>query len=114
MVEFSKRDNCFKGYFLSCRRKEGLKVYNLSQCISIEDTGKVFDSDETEAFYEAYREQQMDKVEIEFDDRPGLADRVLTEFSPWKKAVYLFLKLEYIIYLSFIRNRMAKRWLFDY
>ena len=86
MVEFSKRDNCFKGYFLSCRRKEGLKVYNLSQCISIEDTGKVFDSDETEAFYEAYREQQMDKVEIEFDDRPGLADRVLTEFSPWKKS----------------------------
>lgn len=85
LVEYSKRDNCFKGYFLSCRRKEGLKVYNLSQCISIEDTGKTFDSDETKAFHEAYREQQMDKVEIEFEDKPGLADRVLSEFSPWKK-----------------------------
>ena len=86
LVEFSKRDNCFKGYFLSCRRKEGLKVYNLSQCISIEDTGKAFDYDETKSFYETYREQQMDKVEIEFDDKPGLADSILTEFSPWKKS----------------------------
>ena len=85
LVEYSKRDNCFKGYFLSCRRKEGLKVYNLSQCISVEDTGKVFDADETKAFYKKYREKQMDKVEIEFEDKPGLADRVLTEFSPWKK-----------------------------
>ena len=86
LVEFSKRDNCFKGYFLSCRRKEGLKVYNLSQCISIEDTGKTFDYDETKAFYETYREQQMKEIKIEFDDKPGLADRVLTEFSPWKKS----------------------------
>ena len=88
LVEFSKRDNCFKGYFLSCRRKEGLKIYNLSQCISIEDTGKTFDYDETKAFYETYREQQMKEteIEIEFDDKPGLADRVLTEFSPWKKS----------------------------
>lgn len=85
LIEYSKRDNCFKGYFLSCRRKEGLKVYNLSQCISIEDTRKEFDAAETKVFFETYREQQMDKVEIEFDDKPGLADRVLTEFSPWKK-----------------------------
>lgn len=85
LVEYSKRDNCFKGYFLSCRRKEGLRVYNLAQCISVEDTGKPFDAIEAKTYFDNYREQQMDMVEIEFDDKPNIADRVLTEFSPWKK-----------------------------
>lgn len=85
LVEYSKRDNCFKGYFLSCRRKEGLKVYNLAQCISVEDIGKQFDAIEMKVYFDEYRKRQMDKVEIEFDDKLNLADRVLTEFSPWKK-----------------------------
>ena len=85
LVEYSKRDNCFKGYFLSCRKKEGLKVYNLAQFISVEDTGKQFDSNEVKTYFDEYRELQMDKLEIEFDDKSNIADRVLTEFSPWKK-----------------------------
>ena len=85
LVEYSKRDNCFKGYFLSCRRKEGLKVYNLAQCISVVDTGKPFDAIEVKTYFDDYREQQMDMVEIEFDDKSNIADHVLTEFSPWKK-----------------------------
>lgn len=85
LIEYSKRDNCFKGYFLSCRRKEGLKVYNLAQCVSVEDTGKNFDGKELKDFFDDYRVRQMDKVEVEFEDRPNLADRILTEFSPWKK-----------------------------
>lgn len=85
LVEYSKRDNCFKGYFLSCKRKEGLKVYNLAQCISVEDTGEQFDAIELKNYFDAYRERQMDKIEFEFDDKRNMADRVLTEFSPWKK-----------------------------
>lgn len=85
LVEYSKRDNCFKGYFLSSRKKEGLKVYNLAQFISVEDSGKQFDSSEVKTYFDVYREQQMDKLEIEFDDKSNIADRVLTEFSPWKK-----------------------------
>lgn len=85
LVEYSKRDNCFKGYFLSYRRKEGLKVYNLAQFISIEDTGKRFDANELKTYFDEYREQQMDKIELEFDDKLNIADRILTEFSPWKK-----------------------------
>ena len=85
LVEYSKRDNCFKGYFLSCRKKEGLKVYNLAQFLSVEDSGKQFDSNEAKNCFAIYREQQMDKFELEFDDRSNIADRVLSEFSPWKK-----------------------------
>ena len=85
LIEYSKKDNCFKGYFLSCRKKEGLKVYNLAQCVSIEDTEERFDSTELRTSFDTYRKQQMDKVEIEFEDKPKLADRILTEFSPWKK-----------------------------
>ncbi|MDO4324675.1 MAG: WYL domain-containing protein [bacterium] len=85
LVEYSKRDNCFRGYFLSCRKKEGMKVYNLAQCSSVENTGKRFDDMELRTFFDTYRDQQMDKVEIAFEDRPKLADRILTEFSPWKK-----------------------------
>lgn len=85
LVEYSKRDNCFKGYFLSCKKKEGLKVYNLAQFISVEDTGKQFDANEVKTYFDEYREQQMDKLELEFDDKSNIADRVLTEFSPWRK-----------------------------
>ena len=85
IVEYSKRDNRFKGYFLSCRKKGGLKIYNLNQCISVEDTGKKFNPNKPNSYYEEFRKKNMAEVRIQFDDKQNLADRVLTEFSPWEK-----------------------------
>lgn len=85
LVEYSKRDDCFKGYFMSCRKKEGLKVYNLAQIISVEETDTKFDETKLMSCFDSYRKKQIDTVEIEFKDNPGLVDRVLTEFSPWRK-----------------------------
>lgn len=34
---------------------------------------------------DAWRERQMTEVQLEFPDVNNIADRVLTQFSPWKK-----------------------------
>ena len=48
-------------------------------------TDRTFDPSELESYFASYRERQTDAAEIEFEDKPGLADQVLTEFSPWRK-----------------------------
>lgn len=85
LVEYSKRDNCFQVYFLSCRKKEGIRICNLAQCISVEMEETAFDPNETQTYFEEYIEKQKGKVEIEFNDRQGLAERILTEVAPWEK-----------------------------
>lgn len=92
VIEYSKRDNRFVGYFLSCKRKEGLKEYPLAQIVSVEEAfedgsgkNKTFDMNEAKKKFEEYKAKQQTSVELEFSDKLNLADRILTEFSPWDK-----------------------------
>lgn len=92
VVEYSKRDNRFVGYFLSCREKEGLKEYPLAQIVSVGQVfkdgsgeNKTFDMNEAKKKFEEYKAKQQTSVELEFSDNLNLVDRILNEFSPWDK-----------------------------
>ena len=83
-LEFSKRDNRFRGYLQSCRDGEIYQM-NLSGVRQVEPAGGTFDYPKAMDALDQYRARQERSVEIAFFDVRNLADRVLTEFTPWKK-----------------------------
>ena len=42
-------------------------AFTASSYLPVENTGKQFDADKVKAYFDEYREQQMDKLELEFD-----------------------------------------------
>lgn len=85
VIEYSKRDDLFVGYFEPCRRKDGLKEWPLSELISVEECDRTFDYVALTENFKKAQKDQLTPLEIEFPDKPKLADCILTEFSPWDK-----------------------------
>ena len=85
VVEYSKRDDRFIGYFWPCRRKDGLKEWPLSELISVEECEQTYDYGVITETFKKMQKNQLVPLEIEFPNKPKLADRILTELSPWDK-----------------------------
>ena len=80
---YSKRNNCFQLYALN--EEKQVSVYNLERAINIEilddnhyDSPSVIKS--IDAQLEAYK-----TLVVIFTERNNIPDKILTEFSPWKK-----------------------------
>ncbi len=84
VLEFSKRNNRFQGYFLSCDRNI-VYTMNISQIETAHETEKSFDRTSAEQVLHDYREENTASVTVEFYNIHNIVDRILTEFSPWKK-----------------------------
>ena len=84
IIEYSQKNNRLRGFFQS---QEDGEVYemNLSQIVSAKPACRKFDRDKALRAYDAFRERDPGSVEIEFFDIKHMSDRLLTEFSPWKK-----------------------------
>lgn len=84
VIEFSKRNNKFQAQMQSCENNRFYSI-NLSQIISLTIVPDEFEYFETLQNYEKHRELNERSVDIQFYDVRNTADRILTEFSPWKK-----------------------------
>lgn len=84
ILEFSKRNNYFQGFFQSCKN-DAILTFNISQIEAVSETNTPFDYSAAEMALTEYRESHTASVEIEFSNVKNIADRILTEFSPWKK-----------------------------
>lgn len=84
VIEFSKRNNKFQVQMQSCDNNRFYSI-NLSQVISLAIVRSEFEYFETLQRYEKHRELNERSVDIQFYDVRNTADRILTEFSPWKK-----------------------------
>ncbi len=85
IVEFSKRNNRFQLY---CQKCESERIYtmNISRIEAVDfNTSVSFDYFAAERDYESFRAGNSKSIEIEFYDVRNIADRILTEFAPWKK-----------------------------
>ena len=84
VLEFSKRNNRFQGFLQECG---GGRIYtmNVSRIESAGETGTSFDYAAAEQALCAYREENAASVTVEFYNVRNIVDRILTEFSPWKK-----------------------------
>ena len=84
VLEFSKRDNRFQGYFQSCRNNSIL-VFNVDSIESISPTQTSFNREDALQALAEYRLQRKRSVEVEFYNVNNVVDRILMEFSPWEK-----------------------------
>jgi len=83
-LEYSKRDNCFRLYALTEKKK--VRVFNLErvQNVLIVDSG-IAKEEIAEKIVEFERENERHLVVL-FSERKNIPDKILTEFSPWKKS----------------------------
>lgn len=84
VLEFSKRNNYFQGFFQECGSNR-IRTMNISRIEIASKTETSFDYKAAEKNFLAFRKRNTTSVEIEFYDVKNLADRILTEFSPWEK-----------------------------
>lgn len=84
VLEFSKRDNRFQGYFQSCRNGS-ISVFNIDRIERISPTQTSFDREDALQAFAEYRFQKKRSVEVEFYNVHNVADRILMEFAPWEK-----------------------------
>lgn len=89
-VEYSKRDDIFRGYFQSMKN-QAIFIFVFSRFKNIQDfwkTGNHFDENQAKAAataLEDYHKIQNLNIAVEFSDDGETPARILQEFSPWKK-----------------------------
>lgn len=84
ILEFSKRNNRFQGFFQECG-SEKIYTMNVSRIESVVETNNTFDYEKALQDLVSFREEDMTSFEVEFYNVRNMVDRILTEFSPWKK-----------------------------
>ncbi len=84
VLEFSKRNNRFQGFFQECG-SDRIYTMNVSRIETADETDTSFDYTSAKQALLSFREENTTSVTVEFYDVRNIADRMLTEFSPWKK-----------------------------
>ncbi len=84
ILEFSKRNNRFQGFFQECGDNR-ICTMNISRIETAIETENSFDYSDAEQSLHLFRERNTMSVEVEFYNVRNITDRILTEFSPWKK-----------------------------
>ena len=84
VLEFSKRNNRFQGFFQHCKTN-AIFTFNIAQIETASETDTSFDYAAAEEALAEYRQHNTTSVEIEFSNVKNIVDRILTEFSPWEK-----------------------------
>ena len=84
IIEYSRKNNRLRGFFRS--HADG-RIYemNLSEIVSLKSAGRKFDKRTALKAYDDFQKNSLKSVEIEFYDIKDVSDRLLTEFSPWRK-----------------------------
>ena len=82
-IEYSKRDDAFRLWAIT--NSGELYPLNLERIVDAKITNIDYDSTLVEAQAEKEYENREKKVQVIFPDKKNVPDRILTEFSPWKK-----------------------------
>ena len=82
-LEYSKRDNCFRVRVV-CENRS-VKTFNLERIREISMLEKTFDSSDIREIVEENAKQNECELAVFFDETKNVPDRILTEFSCFKK-----------------------------
>lgn len=84
IIEFSKRDNLFRGYFYSTWNKK-ITTMNISRKKIFRVLDENFDYEKALSGLERYRKKNTRELTVQFYGARNTPDRILSEFAPWKK-----------------------------
>lgn len=82
-LEYSKKDNMMR--IQTVGNKERVFTFNLDRIISVSKIDQHFERDETNKIIEKYKQDNEYSIDILFGNEKGIPDRILTEFSCYKK-----------------------------
>lgn len=83
-IEFSKRDDRFRLYVQEAKT-DRIYMMNCDWISAAELTGTNFDMHRCQSVLKGFFDTNQCKVSVEFEDTRNILDRILNEFSPWKK-----------------------------
>lgn len=105
-IEYSRRDDVFRVWYVHVQNAESkIGIINIPRIVRVEElVGECFDLKEQRKILDKLYDKTMTSIQIEFyQGIKNLPDRILTEFSLWKKkCVYdpLSYKFTMILYYS--------------
>ena len=85
VLEYSRKDDIFRLYAWS-GRDDKIYILNTEKIEEITMTENTFSRQSAAEKLRRYRRENECTAEFSFPGEEGLADRLLTEFSPWKKS----------------------------
>lgn len=83
-IEFSKRDDRFRLYVQEAKT-DRIYMMNCDWISDAELTGTNFDMHRCQSVLKGFFDANQCNVSVEFEDTRNILDRILNEFSPWKK-----------------------------
>lgn len=87
-IEYSRRDDVFRVWYVHVQNAESkIGIINIPRIVRVEElVGECFDLKEQRKILDKLYDKTMTSIQIEFyQGRKNLPDRILTEFSLWKK-----------------------------
>ncbi|MCD7834677.1 MAG: hypothetical protein LUH00_11935 [Lachnospiraceae bacterium] len=109
LLEYSNRDDCFRGYFQTCenvntRKDIWIFLFSSTRTLNVLDA-QTFDYPAAQAALSRYKKRNAKTVTIQFTNKRNTPDRLLSEFSPWeKKCIYDSKTKQYTLTISYQKN----------
>lgn len=109
LLEYSNRDDCFRGYFQTCENANTRKdiwifLFSSIRTLNVLDA-QTFDYPAAQAALSRYKQRNTKTVTIQFTNKRNTPDRLLSEFSPWeKKCIYDSKTKQYTLTISYQKN----------
>lgn len=83
-IEYSKRDDRFRLY-VACEKSERIHIMNIDEITNVRICDRSFDPNIYQEFLSTFLNSTTQKITVEFTDTKNIPDRILNEFSPWRK-----------------------------
>lgn len=101
-IEYSKRDNQMR--IIAINKENKVQCFVLERINAVSLLNDKYNEEMVESIYKQYRENNEKEIVIEFNEEKNTADRILTEFSCYKKRCVKYLEKNYHMTLYYDKD----------
>lgn len=101
-IEYSKRDNQMR--VIAINKENRVQCFVLERINDVSLLNDKYNEEMVKSIYKQYRENNEKEIVIEFNEEKNTADRILTEFSCYKKRCVKYLEKNYHMTLYYDKD----------
>lgn len=101
-IEYSKRDNQMR--VIAINKENRVQCFVLERINDVSLLNDKYNEETVKSIYKRYRENNEKEIVIEFNEEKNTADRILTEFSCYKKRCVKYLEKNYHMTLYYDKD----------